>query len=156
MKKYFAFMLENVMGEHSTFVRFEKKRCQIAATLTRMDRFSCIMTWWIFMSDLKSAIIDSNYVLETNYYTFPAYVVSGQIHYLNLKPWTSSSSIPFNADMDIACHRTQEREPAHTWWCLAIPIYELPRYFKIIPWNNWFYYRFLLWYSLWRPTDPLL
>ena len=59
------------------------------------------------MSDF-SAIIATNYILVTNCYIFPAYIFSGEIRYSNIKPGTSFSPIPCDADM-----RSGVREPVH-------------------------------------------
>ena len=47
------------------------------------------------------------------------------------------------------CRETQEREPAHTGWCLVIQPQKFPRYFEIGSQQNWLTSLFLQRWSLW-------
>ena len=78
---------------------------------------------------------------------------SGQIRYSNIKPWTSSYSIPSNAD-------TQRAVPggsgAWTSWYWSMPgnaALRLPSIFRNRAMQNWFRSQFLWRWSLWCSTN---
>ena len=69
--------------------------------------------WW-------SAIIDTNYIFIANYYAFPVYIFFGQIRYLNIRHERTLTWSPLMLKCSERCRETQQREPAHTGWCLVI------------------------------------
>ena len=55
----------------------------------------------------------------------------GQIRYLNIRHERTLTSSPLMLKCSERCRETQEREPAHTGWCLVIQPQKFPRYFEI-------------------------
>ena len=116
MIRSLAFVVENIISVWYTvtlgwafkFGKVRNMRCQYSATwIKKMATFSCCTAWYILMSDF-SVIIDTNYILVTNCYFFRHILFYGEIHYSNIKPGTSSYTIPCDADV-----WSGEREPAH-------------------------------------------
>ena len=107
------------LGEHPNLVRFEKRAVktlqhgQIYGDVFLFHEMTNTYEWW-------SAIIDTNYIFVANYYAFPVYIVFGQIWYLNIRHERTLTSSPLMLKCSERCRETQEREPAHTGWCLVI------------------------------------
>ena len=59
------------------------------------------------------------------------YCFFGQIRYLNIRHERTLTLPPLMLKCSERCRETQEREPAHTGWCLVIQPHKFPRYFEI-------------------------
>ena len=137
------------LGEHPNLVRFEKRAVktlqhgQIYGDVFLFHEMTNTYEWW-------SAIIDTNYIFVANYYAFPVHIgFFGQIRYLNIRHERTLTSIPLMLKWSERCRETQEREPAHTGWCLVMQPQKIPRYFEIGSQQNWFTSLFLQRWSLW-------
>ena len=73
----------------------------------------------------------------------------GQIRYLNIRYERTLTSSPLMLKCSERCRETQEREPAHTGWCLVIQPQKFPRYLEMGSSQNWFTSLFLQRWSLW-------
>ena len=139
IRRSFSFTMETILsvwytatpGWTSKFGMVWKTRCQNAAT--RANIWRCFLVhemtntyeWW-------SAIIDTNYIFVANYYAFSSiHCFFGQIRYLNIRHERTLTSSLLMLKCSERCRETQEREPAHTGWCLVIQPQKIPRYFEI-------------------------
>ena len=62
---------------------------------------------------------------------FTVYIVFWPNTVSKYQTWTNSYLIPLMLKCSERCRETQEREPAHTGWCLVIQSQKFPRYFEI-------------------------
>ena len=139
IRRSFAFTMENILsvwytatpGWTSKFGKVWKTRCQNAAT--RANIWRCFLVSW---DDKYLWVMVSNNRHElyfcSKYYAFPVYIVFfGQIRYLNIRHERTLTPSPLMLKCSDRCRETQEREPAHTGWCLVIQPQICPRYFEI-------------------------
>ena len=139
IRRSFAFTMENILsvwytatpGWTSKFGKVWKRAVktlqhgQIYGDVFLFHEMTNTYEWW-------SAIIDTNYIFVANYYAFPVYIVFFcQIRYLNIRHERTLTSSPLMLKCSERCRETQEREPAHTGWCLVIQPQKFPRYFEI-------------------------
>ena len=139
IRRFFAFTVENILsvwytvtpGWTSKFGKVWKTRCQNDAT--RANIWRCfLVSWddkylWVMGSNNRHELYFCSKLLCFLQYTlfFWPNTVS------KYQTWTNSYLIPLMLKCSERCRETQEREPAHTGWCLVIQSQKYPRYFEI-------------------------
>ena len=139
IRRSFAFPMENILsvwytatpGWTSKFGKVWKTRCQNAAT--RANIWRCfLVSWddkylWVMVSNNRhESYFCSKLLCFSSIHCF-----FGQIRYLNIRHERTLTSSPLVLKCSERCRETQEREPAHTGWCLVIQPQKFPRYFEI-------------------------
>ena len=139
IRRSFAFTMENILsvwynatlGWTSKFGKVWKTRCQNAAT--RANIWRCfLVSWddkylWVMVSNNRHELyFCSKLLCFSSIHCFFC-----QIRYLNIRHERTLTSSPLMLKCSERCRETQEREPAHTGWCLVIQPQKFPRYFEI-------------------------
>ena len=139
IRRSFALTMENILsvwytatpGWTSKFGKVWKTRCQNAAT--RAIIWRCfLVSWddkylWVMVSNNRHELyLCSKLLCFSSIHCF-----FGQKRYLNIRHERTLTSSPLMLKCSERCRETQEREPAHTGWCLVIQPQKCPRYFEI-------------------------
>ena len=117
-------------GWTSKFGKVWKTRCQNAAT--RANIWRCFLVsrddkyLWVMGSNNRHEL----YVCIKLLCFSSIHCFFGQIRYLNIRHERTLTSSPLMLKCSERCRETQEREPAHTGWCLVIQLQKFPRYFE--------------------------
>ena len=128
IRRSFAFTMENILsvwytatpGWTSKFGKVWKTRCQNAAT--RANIWQCfLVSWddkylWVMVSNNRHELYFCSKLLCFS----SIHCFFGQIRYLNIRHERTLTSSPLMLKCSERCRETQEREPAHTGWCLVI------------------------------------
>ena len=139
IRRSFSFTMENILsvwytatpGWTSKFGKVWKTRCQNAAT--RANIWRCfLVSWddkylWVMVSNNRHDLYFCSKLLSFS----GIHCFFGQIRYLNIRHERTLTSSPLMLKCSERCRETQEREPAHTGWCLVIQPQKFPRYFEI-------------------------
>ena len=139
IRRSFAFTMENILnvwytatpGWTSKLGKVWKTRCQNAAT--RADIWRCfLVSWddkylWVMVSNNRHELYFCSKLLCFS----SIHCFFGKIRYLNIRHERTLTSSPLMLICSERCRETQEREPAHTGWCLVIQPQKFPRYFEI-------------------------
>ena len=139
IRRSFAFTMENIVsvwytatpGWTSKFGKVWKTRCQNAAT--RANIWRCfLVSWddkylWVMVSNNQHELYFCSKLLCFS----SIHCFFGQIRYLNIRHERTLTSSPLMLKCSERYRETQEREPAHTGWCLVIQPQKFPRYFEI-------------------------
>ena len=139
IRRSFAFTMENILsvwytstpGWTSKFGKVWKRHCQNAAT--RANIWRCfLVSWddkylWVMVSNNRHELFSCSKLLCFS----SIHCFLGQIRYLNIRHERTLTSSPLMLKCSERCRETQEREPAHTGWCLVIQPQKFPWYFEI-------------------------
>ena len=139
IRRSFALTMEKIVsvwytatpGWTSKFGKVWKTRCQNAAT--RAIIWRCfLVSWddkylWVMVSNNRHELYFCSKLLCFS----SIHCFFGQIRYLNIRHERTLTSSPLMPKCSERCRETQEREPAHTGWCLVIQPQKFPRYFEI-------------------------
>ena len=126
IRRSFIFTMENILsiwytatpGWTSKFGKVWKTRCQNAAT--RANLWRCLLvSWddkylWVMVSNNRHELYFCSKLLCFS----SIHCFFGQIRYLNIRHERTLTSPPLMLKCSERCRETQEREPAHTGWCL--------------------------------------
>ena len=126
IRRSFALTMENILsvwftatpGWTSKFGKVWKTRCQNAAT--RAIIWRCfLVSWddkylWVMVSNNRHELYFCSKLLCFS----SIHCFFGQIRYLNIRHERTLTSSPLMLKCSERCRETQEREPAHTGWCL--------------------------------------
>ena len=139
IRRSFALTMENILsvwytatpGWTSKFGKVWKTRCQNAATRTIIWR-CFLVSWddkylWVMVSNNRHEL----YFCSKSLCFSSIHCFFGQIRYLNIRHERTLTSSPLMLKCSERYQETQEREPAHTGWCLVIQPQKFPRYFEI-------------------------